>query len=107
MRADMRATFWFTSSGCTKPATMDAMQECASGNCSAAVARSTPWRRQTVVEADANGLDDAGAAQLGKSRKTTCYRFLEALVGRLSRSMRPHIDVVNENDIDAVQAEAQ
>ena len=186
----MRAAFCSTSSGLIPPATMETTHGCASGNCNAAVASSTSWRRQTssirphaihdlsrrglimrhgtrhgaggenpaieraggqdrdalpftfrnqiieralfeqsvsarqhdtvdfglthetqrhgaFVETDANGLDDASPAQLNKRRKATGHRLLEALVGGLLRPVRPNIDVVNENHVDAVQPKAQ
>ena len=58
------------------------------------------------VDADADSRNHLRAAQLIESTIGSVHRLLETPLDR-GRAMRPDIDVMNEKNIDAVEAEPQ
>ncbi len=60
-----------------------------------------------LVEADADGADHAGATQLDEGRIAPGHCLSEAAIGLGLRAVRPHIDVMDQRDIDPRHAEPQ
>jgi len=63
-------------------------------------------RRVGFVESEAHGLDDALAPELVRGFVGSLHRLPEALVRHLG-PVRPDVHIVQEEDVDAVEAEPQ